>query len=615
MADLQFLSLHIENFKSFLGSHDFDLSKPPGLYYISGTNKLAPELGANGVGKSTLFDAMLWCLWGKTGRDNRPANAIQPWGKKGSTDVQLTFEREKGWLQTIKRTRSPNHLIVQWADGEKEIQQEDIPGLIGMSEEMFRRTLILGQFGQLFLDLKPEAQSQMFTEALSLDIWLKAAQLAGDAEKATSKAQAQAETDLTVCKALLDNLSTQIENSAADATRFETDRSAHIAKIEKGIKTLEDDLAALKEIKSPTEPENKELRKLNDDAHVMRLRWERLRLEAKHLGDAVDKADDLLKALKAQAKAKKKKCLACGQEISAGDYKAKLTEAETTIASAKLVYEAALKTRDDLDEDIVGMQERIDEGEATFVAEREAYQETLAAFNTYHDTLRANQAELQRQKSQLKVEQNATNVFQQSVDVNKTRRQSKRAEKGELETKLAGFGAQIEQAKFWSDAYREIRLGIIDEALIELEMASARHIAMLGLNDWGVRFETERETNAGKVSYGFTVMLYPPGEDQSVKFESYSGGESQRLQLAVSFALSEVLLARAGLSPNMEVYDEPTRGLSPQGIDDLLEYLRERALELGRAVFVVDHHSFDRGLFDGVLMITKDKKGSSAKWL
>jgi ABC-type multidrug transport system ATPase subunit len=85
--------------------------------------------------------------------------------------------------------------------------------------------------------------------------------------------------------------------------------------------------------------------------------------------------------------------------------------------------------------------------------------------------------------------------------------------------------------------------------------------------------------------------------------------------MAVSFALSEVLLSRAGLSPNIEIYDEPTKGLSPNGIADLLEHLRDRALELGRAVFVVDHHSFDRGLFDGTLMITKGKKGSSAKWL
>src|SRR5580692_5960457 len=146
MADLQFLSLHIENFKSFSGTHDFDLDKAPGLYYVSGRNLIAPELGANGVGKSTLFDAMLWCLWGKTGRDNRPANSIQPWGKKGTTSVELYFSRFDQHYR-LCRTRSPNRLFLIDGRGVEtlEIQQEDIPGLIGMSEEMFRRTLILGQ--------------------------------------------------------------------------------------------------------------------------------------------------------------------------------------------------------------------------------------------------------------------------------------------------------------------------------------------------------------------------------------------------------------------------------------------------------------------------------------
>jgi len=64
---LTFKSLSITDFKSFVGAHTFDFfSSSPGLYYITGDNRTAPALGANGCGKTTLLDAVCWTLYGKT---------------------------------------------------------------------------------------------------------------------------------------------------------------------------------------------------------------------------------------------------------------------------------------------------------------------------------------------------------------------------------------------------------------------------------------------------------------------------------------------------------------------------------------------------------------------
>jgi len=172
------------------------------------------------------------------------------------------------------------------------------------------------------------------------------------------------------------------------------------------------------------------------------------------------------------------------------------------------------------------------------------------------------------------------------------------------------FQWRADTLRYWMQAYREIRLNLIDDTLLEIEIAANRHVEALGLVDWRISFATERITQADKVSYGFTTFVTPPNQPEPIKWESYSGGQQQRLQLAVTFALSEVLLARAGITTNLEIYDEPTAHLSQEGIDDLLDILRDRALDLDRCVYLVDHRNLDRGSFDGVVTIERDREGS-----
>lgn len=614
MSQLQFKSIAIDNFKTFSGSHKFELARQPGLYYITGKNLLNPELGANGVGKSTLWDALTWVLWGKTGRDNKPAAAITPWGTKGTTKVELHFIRN-GKSVVMKRERNPNRLAAMTEDNPEggDIVQEDVPKLLGMTEEMFRRTLVLGQFGTLFLDLKPEAQGQMFTEALSLDIWNKASATAGDAAKAASRTKERAEAELSASVQLLEGIAGEITDAEKASALFEQDKAARIKKIKTGIETLQGDLNKLEEapLLKPPLPDQSKSQELNKQLSEARSALEIALADRKRLGVDLERAQaraDLFKATK------KKTCPECGQEISAAEYKEKKEAADAALADAddavvqKLndiaeMREKGLKLKADYDKAVEKESHAVD-----------AYDDALSAYNDYQAEVQAVRAELQRQRRALSDEEGSQNTHEASLARLRTRRQTYRASQGDLKEKAAQAAKESAEADFWVAGFREIRLSIIDRALTELQMAAANHAAMLGLDDWGIKFDTERETQSGKVNYSFTVLLYPPGQKEPVKWESYSGGESQRWQLAVAFALSEVLLARAGLAPNLEVLDEPTRGLSADGVADLLDHLRDRALELGRAVYFVDHHSLDKGAFDGTLVVEKGKKGSSFRW-
>ena len=106
-------------------------------------------------------------------------------------------------------------------------------------------------------------------------------------------------------------------------------------------------------------------------------------------------------------------------------------------------------------------------------------------------------------------------------------------------------------------------------------------------------------------------MVQSPYNDRYVSFKCWGGGVSQRLRLAGTMGLIDLIRSRTGVECNIEVWDEPTQWLSEQGIDDLLYVLEERAKEGSKKVFLIDHRKLQSfGGFYNIINIIKDKSGS-----
>jgi len=607
MSALSFEKLVLTNFKGFSGTHAFELSRAPGLYYITGKNLLFPELGANGVGKSTLWDAMFWCLFNKTIRDARPANAIVPWDdEKASSSVSLHFKRGAEYVLT--RTRKPNSLQLTRRGKSIEIPQEDVALTLGVNEETFRRTVVLGQFGSLFLDLGPEQQAKMFSEALDLNVWLKAAEIASKRRTALSSALDLKQGELNRYEGRFIEIKAQVAMEEASSSGYERKKSEQIQEINSKLANYANEIKGLlKSFESVSKaflaggPEGGYLAPLK--AEIASLRG-RQRALARALGDQEGQLSALgarqgdLKARLASyraALAGDKTCPECGQKAPITHLKAKFEETKKAL------------DRSDNDVKVATADAAEDRGALSQVEDQ---LKLLEQAQTKLEAISLKQGSAQRDRKRLEEQ---TNPHEATISFLKIRRKTTREEITRSQEEIEQGEADVVVMEFWGKAFKEIRLSVIDAVLRELEMAVTRHVSALGLVDWRVEFQTERQTQSGSVSIAFTVLLYPPDATAPIRFESYSGGESQRLQLAMAFGLSEVLLERAGVSPSIEVLDEPTRGLSSQGVEDLLEHLSERARELERTIYFVDHHSLDRGAFDGVITITKDQEGSHIK--
>ena len=111
---------------------------------------------------------------------------------------------------------------------------------------------------------------------------------------------------------------------------------------------------------------------------------------------------------------------------------------------------------------------------------------------------------------------------------------------------------------------------------------------------------------------GFFLNICSPDHPETISpaWESWSGGESQRIRLSGTMALGNLILNSRGITSNIEILDEPCSHLDEQGIENIIELLATRAKETKKAIWLTDHRSLTSGSFDAIITVVKTADGS-----
>jgi exonuclease SbcC len=181
------------------------------------------------------------------------------------------------------------------------------------------------------------------------------------------------------------------------------------------------------------------------------------------------------------------------------------------------------------------------------------------------------------------------------------------------DTTLEDQQARLRMLQYWVKGFKELRLYLIAEAMQQLEIEVNSCLSQLGLRNWKILFEVDKETKSGDLRKGFNVKIISPHNSAPVPWESWSGGESQRLRIATTMGLANLIKTSTGSTFNLEVWDEPTQHMSEQGVMDLLDSLAERSRSLNKQIWIVDHRSLGYGDFDSIKTIVKSAKNTTSK--
>lgn len=603
-----------QGFKCFNQPVSFDFDLEPGLFYLTGENQVEPNLGANGVGKSSLFDAWTYLLFAKTARGLK-AGDVYAWKSKLLCKIEGSFYLGEE-LFVLKRTWNPNTLEMKRGEEDfKEVTQEQVESLVEFTFDSWLAAVLMDQQGDKFMDMSAPDKTAMFSTILGLDYWLECSKRASeqttfmwdilrDTESLLSRAEGQLEE--AQGRSFEEAISEWNEEHQKELDSLKTQMSearGFAQKHRKALEKYEKQFAELGKEKDEAKEGLKEKKSKLEGVGEKIFKWD---LEIQSLQKDVETTENqVVKWDKLQGE-----CPHCNQVIDAKHKKKEVA--------------ALQKKLEDLDSAIEAKEDCVKKAEKT----RKAIKGEVAELRQIIEEIEADQAKIFRSKASLEAE--AKSMMKEAVRLRSRYEEVKEAENPYVKAKMdhekrvkiledmvaeqkrdvTATKAKHDALKFWVKGFKEVRYLLIKEALLQFEIEVNSSLQSLGLGDWKMSFAMDEENKSGTIKKGFSVSVKSPHNKEKVKWEAWSGGEAQRLRLAASMGLINLILSRRSYDTNIEIWDEPTQHLSEKGVYDLLDTINNRAELLGKQIWIVDHSTLCYANFKRSFKMIKTVEGS-----
>ena len=597
---------------SYRGDHDLGFDDlGTGLHFLRGQNQANPKLGANDCGKSTLFAALSWGIYGKTPAGQKNID-VRPWTGEKNTTVIVEFSIDKT-KHAIERSIGPNFVKLD----DEVVDQDEIDRLLRLNYEIFSHTVLLGQGKPLFFDLEPRAKMELFGAVLDLERWDEYSKKASDQTKELEQKHLELSSDLRSTDIALGNTTKTLEAVSHNAETWSDNRQA---RIEDGLKTVAKDRKELKRIQDIKDKADLDY----DGASVqIKLLQAETNTIAKQMLDMARDAEitelkvlesrqqDLAKTL--ESLSREKRCPTCGQPIKQANIDQHKQELKDRVHALERqiapIRKNLARTQAEFDE-LGKSAARINSSLESF--QKKANEAQAQIRISVPDAARL-ETSIRSLSERIRQWKDEANPYHEQVQQLKRQRTELSVKVKTINKDLDKIETDISHTKFWIKGFKDIKLYIIDEVMHELELTTNSMLPDFGLDDWEVSYDIERETKYGTISRAINVAILSPNNKAAVPWSSWGGGVGQRLRIISALALSQVLLNYAGVNPDLEILDEQTRHLSTPGVRDLCDYLAWRADNLGKCVFLVDHKAIESSAFASILTAVKDDKGSYLK--
>jgi DNA repair exonuclease SbcCD ATPase subunit len=566
---LIFKTLELRNFLSFGNATQLIELDEQGTVTVTGEN--VDQGGSNGAGKTTLINAVCYALY------NKPFDSISLQRLINSTnatkntlmEVRLVFEKDAVEYE-IYRARGEEYRIEIRKDGEditpgKGVTECDamIQDIIGISYDLFIKTIIFSGNSQAFLQLPIHQQRMQIEELFNITMLSEKAKLLKDKIKLTEQDIKIGEAVCAQQQVAIDVHKKHVKEAEIRIERWDQTRRSEIQEIERTLaqlasvdfeaeKLLHDERARLKEegayLAVKLAPLRKDRQQLEKDV-------QQLMAEHAHLVDA--------------------KCPYCTQTFADAPAKMAKVDADLETKGSKLM-EVEEKTTT-LSEEAQAKKTRLAEVEAAI--QHPNFDDLLAA--------RENTAQL---RSKLVMLKGATNPHLEALAA------LKKEVVAAVDTlKVDNLRKRLDHQNFLlkllTDKNSFLRRRIINQTIPFLNGRLNHYTSTLGLPHV-VKFDADMSCTVAEFG-------------RELDFGNLSAGEKKRVNTSMALAFRDVL-HHMHAKTNLLLIDELDGALDQNGIDSIVRVLKEKSRDEGMSIFVISHHPSIQGRLDRDLRIIKE---------
>lgn len=617
-------SVDMKDFCCFAEAH-LDLAGQ-GLVCLVGENRDTDAANSNGSGKSTVFKALTWCLYGDSVDESKGDEVIRLGAKEAVVTVEME-DSEAGDLWRVVRKRSkgkPTLTILNSADQPVELGKEEqvsfLGWLIGLDFMSFRNSVLYGQNDSLrFTDprVKDSDRKLMLHRMLKTDIFracskwtleqareLKHAVQVAE-ESAADRERRTEELAIDLIKQRMDGWDVT-RQTWLQAKQHEAEALLESANKTRAdgtkIKALKEQIAGLKAELEAAEPLDfagmeKVIREHETKAHA-------LDMEARTAGAKLEQDADTLEQLAdskcplcsspMDGKAAKERLRTLKQEIAEGEQRRNVlrTGAEASRSKAKAAEVALAKAKKAL-ATIEG--KRI----TTLKMERE-----LSEAERVSEHREADKKALKRLMAEMEERREEPNPYQEQYDTAKTKAADWTAEIKKFKREANTSRTTLLHYEFWVHGFSNQGLPsvMLDDTMPFLTERANHYLRILSDGDIVMTFSTVRELKSkvgemrDEIDIGWTI--------EGQRGVQPSGGQRKKMEIATDLALMDLVSSREG-ELDLLLLDEVLDGLDREGRDRVMRLLAD-VRQRRSSIFVVSHETDLAYEFDRVVRAIKE---------
>jgi DNA repair exonuclease SbcCD ATPase subunit len=571
---VNFKSLNIKNFLS-VGETPVCINFQPGVNVITGIN-YDKEDSKNGVGKSTVVDALYFALFGTTIREINKDLIVNSFTQK-KCEVELLFETVNNGTTntyTIKRTLNPTKCILlkNSTDVTRSTLQktnEHIQKLIQSTGKIFQNSVIMTINNTVPFMAQSKIDKRKFIESvLNLEIFSEMLAQARDEHNELKKEYEvlftkiqTLEKNYTLNKQQLDFFEDNKKQKIKELELKIEDNQNKILKLKKEITALPDGADQI--LFSKQQSLNKELKELEKKHRDVYQRVTDIKTNIKHL------EEQLIEINKVGST-----CTTCQRPYSDDDIKHKEENTQTikvkilNLFENKKIIDTELQS---IDEQQDQKEKEINEIENKLTKLRNILNNnsnTETKINLINDTIK--DIEQEKQKTALltnAILEKAVNDLQSELET------------GKANLKTQDHNLNVLECVKFVVSEEGVKSYIVSKILKILNSRLAFYLEELQANclcQFNEYFDEQITDEKGSIKSYF----------------NFSGGERKRIDLACLFAFLDIRRMQGDVHFSTIFYDELLdSSLDDKGVELVIKILRERSLKHNEHCYIITHRA------------------------
>ena len=554
-------SVEVENFLSYAkATLRFNRTEPT---LVIGRNKTTVGFDANGVGKTALFEGVLYGLFGRTTSGRHGDSAVRNFGKNCVVRVKGTSSGKDFTITRYRKHDTHKNKVNFEYDGNpvegssKKDTQDIIEEVLGINFDLILQTCYFSPSSiQTFCSMTDSDQKNIFQALLDLDKWEEAGERVKAQEAILSQKKTKAKTELTVIQ--------QVKS-----------------------KDMQELQRLLKEIKGVDTSEQEAKLKINREFVQKNLGVEenikKLRAVISDLAES-DNSYGKTRQVKANLWATKEKLLA----------------GSCPTCDSKIEPEVVQAEMDEIQLEIDSLEEKIQEIQAM----RKKASARLNALETTKVEVAAAKAEIR--------------VLEESLRSKQELKADKVARKNKLNKEIAETNKKIQSLKVLLDhiqkkevLYRQLstifgvtgaRTYLIKQVLPHLNKSLEVYSGLI-CPTISIKLDAQRTMTTKQVKNKFDIKVVSP---IGAGYKSLSSGEAKRVDLCIVFSFLD-LIKHLGKQTNFLILDEILDNLDQSGEDIAINQLKQLKQP---NIFLISHKNSLSSRFSNVLLIEKENETS-----